>query len=240
MPKTIIVLLITVSALFATSHKGFNIKNLKKLPIWERYEFRAKGTTLAESPVIIEYEVLNYGTENAMWDIHGSMTLNGAQIVENYKVRLRDLNVISYTRTLNFERGSHTMKGELSLDNKGEKDEFIVGTIQAMLYLLRTFPLDNKDEKIYVRTAQQRRKKLNLKVRNKGIEKIETKTLGKVEAIEVELSLSVPVIGAFLPDVSCFFLPDDVHTLAAIKGSFSMSGKKLDVFLVDYKSRYRE
>ena len=218
--------------------QGFSIENLKKLPSYEKYEFRARGTSIKEAPVILKYEVKKNGQGIDIWSIKGSMPLNETFIKEQYHVRLSDLNVIEYSRIQKFKRGQHTMTGKLDVDTyTGKPDEFIITTIQPIMYILRTFPFKSVIKERFVRLPQQKKGKMNLRVKNKGLKKIETEKYGTVKAYNIEVSLIVPIVGAFLPNIDYYFLDDDVHTLVAMKGVFSMTGRNMEVHLVDYKSK---
>lgn len=217
---------------------GFNVQNLNKIPSYERYVFSAEGTTFKEAPVVIEYTVKDNGKKNALWVIKGEMPINKTFIEEQYTVRLEDLNVLAYSRTQKFDRGTHKTSGKLAVNtHTGQPDEFIVSTLQAIMYLLRTYPLDSNLKEIYVRAPQQTKGKMNLKIKNKGLKKVKTVRYGEINAYNLEVSLVVPVVGAFLPNIDYYFLDDDVHTLVAMKGSFSMTGKNMEVQLVSYTSR---
>lgn len=239
--KALIIVFSAFFVIFAKDNgknQGFSVKNLNKLPSYERYEFSASGSSIKEAPVILEYSVEKNGKESDIWTINGSMPLNETFIKEQYKVRLSDLNVTDYSRTQKFKRGKHTMSGKLEVNiYTGKPDEFIITTLQPIMYLLRTFPLQSDLKEIYVRLPQQKRGKMNLKVKNKGLKQIETEKYGTVKAYNIEVSLVVPVVGSFLPNIDYYFLDDDVHTLVAMKGVFSMTGKNMEVQLVDYKSR---
>lgn len=217
---------------------NFNIKNLKVIPEFERYEFKAIGTELKESSVTIEYELINKNTDSASWRIRGSMPINKTMIEEEYTVRLRDMNVIESKRKQSFNRGVANTYSTYAISNKTDQsDEFVISTIQGLMYILRTFPINNKKTEIIVRMAQQSNKKMGIKIKNKGLVKLNIPKFGDIQAYSISVSLAVPVVGGFLPNVTYFFLDDDVHTLVAMKGAFSMTGKKLDVKLVNYQSR---
>lgn len=217
--------------------RGFSVDNLNRIPSYERYEFRATGSSLQETPVIIEYQIKNQNKNDTYWTIRGSMPLNEVFINEEYRVRLSDLNITEYSRTQNFKRGKHTISGSLAVDNYVEKPtEFIITTLQPIMYLLRTFPFRSNIKEIFVRLPQQKKGKMNLKVKNKGLKEVETEKFGKIKAYNIEVSLVVPIVGAFLPNIDYYFLDDDVHTLIAMKGVFNMTGKNVEVQLVDYRS----
>ena len=217
---------------------NFSVKNIRKILEFERYEFKAVGTELKESPVTIEYELININTDSASWKIRGKMPINKTMIEEEYIVRLRDLNVIEAKRKQSFSRGVAITYNEYQISNATDQsNEFVISTIQGLMYILRTFPINNKKNEIIVRMAQQSNKKLGIKIKNKGLVKLNIPKFGDIQAYSISVSLAVPVVGAFLPNVTYFFLDDDVHTLVAMKGAFSMTGKKLDVKLVNYESR---
>ncbi len=220
------------------AQNNFSIKNLKSIPSYERYEFKAVGTEMKESPVVIEYTLINKGTDSASWLIKGSMPINQTMIEEEYVVRLKDLNVMSSTRRQTFQRGYATNNSTYSVSNKANTDgEFVISTIQGLMYIIRTYPLSGKQKEIIVRMAQSSNNKLGIKIKNKGKVKLNVPKFGPVKPYSVGVSLAVPFIGGILPNVTYYFLDDDVHTLAGMKGAFSMTGKKLNVLLVNYESK---
>ena len=240
----ILLLTVAIGVLFLLNaednrkNQGFSIGNLKKLPSYEKYEFRAKGTSIKETPVILKYEVKRNGEDVDIWLINGSMPLNETFIKEQYMVRLNDLNVTEYSRTQKYKRGQHSMSGKLDVDTyTGKPDEFIITTLPPIMYLLRTFPFKSDIKEIFVRLPQQKKGKMNLRIKNRGLKKIETEKFGKIAVYNIEVSLVVPFVDAFLPNIDYYFLDDDVHTLVAMKGAFSMTGKSMEVHLVNYESK---
>jgi hypothetical protein len=236
--KYFLIVSIFLLPIIVFGQNNFTIKNLKKIPEYERYEFKAVGTELKESPVTIEYELINKDTDSASWRIRGSMPINKTMIEEEYTVRLSNLNVIEAKRKQSFSRGVANTHSTYAISNTTDQsNEFVISTIQGLMYILRTFPISNKKNEIIVRMAQQSNKRMGIKIKNKGLEKLNVPKFGDIQAYSISVSLAVPVIGGFLPNVTYYFLDDDVHTLAAMKGAFSMTGKKLDVKLVNYESR---
>ena len=214
---------------------NFSIKNLSDIPSYERYEFNASGTTLENTKVIIEYTLVNRGTDSASWIIKGSMPINGLFIEEEYTVRLRDLNVVSSKRKQSFKKGYSETNSEYSVDIKtNDPGEFIISTFQGLMYLLRTFPINSSVKAIDVYMAQQATEKIGIHVRNKGEKSITTPLYGTVSATELHVAVAIPLVGGFLPNVNYYFRNDPARTLVGMKGAFSMTGKKMDVLLVKH------
>jgi hypothetical protein len=230
-------MILLVIFLYSFSDPSFSIKNLKYIPVYERYEFKAEGTDLKESHVIIEYRLKYENTDSAVWKIKGSMPINKTRIEEDYEIRLKDLNVLESKRKQYFDRGTSESLYRYKINNRStKKNEFVISTLQGLMYILRTFPIDNTHREIIVRIAQQSNKKIGIKIKNRGLTKLNIPQRGEIPAYNIDVSLAVPIVGAFLPKVNYYFLDDEVHTLVAMKGAFSMTGKKLDVLLVNYES----
>ncbi|MBD3320357.1 MAG: hypothetical protein GF350_04595 [Chitinivibrionales bacterium] len=213
----------------------FTIKNLSKIPSYERYELVGKGTTVNKIPVVIEYRAKKRGTPDARWEISGSMELPNTRIEEEYVILHTDLQIERYRRRQSFERGAVATKAELDVDvSSDDPDEFIIGTIPGLMYVLRTYPFHSDKKHFRVRTAQQTRDVLNFKVANKGKKKLDTKYFGTIEAFHLEVSLMVPVVGAIIPKLNYYFLDDPQKTLIAVEGIMPATGKRLDVELKSY------
>jgi hypothetical protein len=165
------------------------------------------------------------------------MPINKTRIEEDYEIRLKDLNVLESKRKQYFDRGTSESLYRYKINNRStKKNEFVISTLQGLMYILRTFPIDNTHREIIVRIAQQSNKKIGIKIKNRGLTKLNIPQRGEIPAYNIDVSLAVPIVGAFLPKVNYYFLDDEVHTLVAMKGAFSMTGKKLDVLLVNYES----
>lgn len=237
MKKFFIYIIAIALAAITTIEAGnnFSISNVKSLPKYEKYVFRATGTTLETAEVTIEYKLINEGTDSLSWEVKGKMPINGIEIEEEYVIRHRDLKVLSSVRRQKFERGVSEMVSSWNVDTKiNEDDVFLISTFQGIMYILRTFPFESNTNEIRVRMAQQTNDKIALKIKNKGLKPINTPKYGSVNAYETQVSLSIPLIGGFLPNINYFFRNDNNHTLVAMKGAFGMTGKKMDVKLVDH------
>ena len=222
-------------AAFSVFSANFSIKNLKNLPTYELYEFKATGTTLEESTVKIEYRLVNRDTDSASWVVKGSMPINGLFIEEEYLIRLKNLEVISSKRKQNFKKGSSESVSSYEVDTRTtDSTDFIISTFQGLMYILRAFPMESHTKELSVYMAQQTTEKISIKVRNKGEKPIATPKYGTEQATEIMVSLAVPLVGGFLPNVSYFFRNDGSRSMLAMKGAFSMTGKKMDVLLVKH------
>ncbi len=227
--------LLFVSISLSHGANNFSMENIKNVPKYEKYVFRATGTTLEATEVTIEYHLLNEGTDSLSWKVKGKMPINGIEIEEEYVIRHRDLKVLSSVRRQKFDRGVSEMISSWDVDTKiNEDDVFLISTFQGIMYILRTFPFESNTKEIKVRMAQQTNDKIALKIKNKGLKAINTPKYGGVNAYETQVSLSIPLIGGFLPNINYFFRNDKNHTLVAMKGAFGMTGKKMDVKLVDH------
>lgn len=214
---------------------NFSVRNIDKIPLYEKYVFKATGTTLEATTVTMEYRVINAGTQDQAWKVKGKMPINGIEIEEEYIIRHSDLKILSSVRRQKFSRGSSEMKSTYSVDTKtDEEDLFLISTFQGIMYILRTFPFKSDKKELKVRMAQQTNKKISLKIRNKGLKDISCPKYGKVKAFDTQVSLSIPLIGGFLPNINYFFKNDSSHTLVAMKGAFGMTGKKMNVKLVEH------
>jgi hypothetical protein len=214
---------------------NFNIANLGYIPGYERYEFVGKGTSIDTLPVVIEYHAHRKRRPKARWDVSGSIKLKNTLVEEKYKILFKNLLITHCKRVQSFKRG--TLKAVTDLDVNVEThdpDEFIIGTIPGLMYVLRTYPFESDVKEIRVRAPQQTKGHLNLKVRNKGKKKLDTKSFGTIEAYHLEVSLMVPVLGAVLPKLNYYFRDDRQKTLVQMKGFMPATGKKLNVELNDY------
>lgn len=233
---TIMAVLMCQSAYGKTT---FSISNIKSLPKYEKYVFKATGTTLEATTVTMEYSKINEGTDSLSWLVKGKMPINGIDIEEEYVIRHRDLKILSSVRRQKFKRGTSKMVSTWNVDTKvNEEDIFLISTFQGIMYILRTFPFESNTKEIRVRMAQQTNDKIALKIKNKGLKSVITPKYGEVKAYDTQVSLSIPIVGGFLPNINYFFRNDKSHTLVAMKGAFGMAGKKMSVKLVDHIVEY--
>lgn len=214
----------------------FSIKNLNTLPTYEKYLLKASVNDVGETSIAIEYRVVNRDTDSAYWHVKGEMPLNGIEIKEEYKIGLKDLNVLESKRTQTYKRGKTVQSNRYNVDTKtSEPGIFLVSSFNSLMYIIRSFPFENEVSEIRVRLAQQTRKNFAVKVRNKGLKKVKNPMQGEIEVYEADVSLAVPVIGAFLPNIKYYFKNDDAHTLVAMKGAFGASGKKIQIHLIKHE-----
>ncbi len=78
--RSIILLAVVITTVIGG--QNFSISNIKNVPSYERYTFKATGTTLDEATVIMEYRLINKGTDSLSWHIKGKMPINGLNIEE--------------------------------------------------------------------------------------------------------------------------------------------------------------
>lgn len=228
-------LLLTLVLCVLLSAQTFTIQNLTFLPTYEKYTLKASVDDLKETSIEIEYRVINRGTDSAYWHVKGEMPLNGIEITEEYIISLKDLAVLRSKRTQSYKRGKTVQENNYSVDTKtGETGVFLVSSFNSLMYILRSFPFEQNISEIRVRLAQQSRQNISVKVRNKGLKSVDNPVFGEVEAYEADVSISVPVIGAFLPNIKYYFKKDGAHTLVAMKGAFSASGRKVQIHLVKH------
>lgn len=218
------------------SATNFTVGNLKSLPSYEKYLLKAVVNGVEQASIDIEYRVVNRDTDSAYWEVKGKMPINGIEIEEWYKIGLKDLNVIESKRTQKYKRGFTSQENSYNVDTKtDEPGIFLISSFNSLMYIIRTFPFESETKELRVRLAQQTRKNFSVKVRNRGETTIKNPTFGDIAVYEADISLAVPVIGAFLPNIKYYFKQDDAHTLVAMKGSFGGSGKKIQVNLVKHE-----
>lgn len=233
---SVLTFLILISYSFADNN--FSISNIKKIPKYEKYTFKATGTTLEATEVTIEYTLINENTDSLAWIVKGQMPINGVEIEEEYTIRHKDLKILHSVRRQKFSRGTSEMISSWNVDTKtNEEDVFLISSFQGIMYILRVFPFESNTKEIKVRMAQQTSDKIALKIKNKGLKTVNTPKYGNVNAYETQVSLSIPLIGGFLPNITYYFKNDNMHTLVAMQGAFGMTGKKMDVKLVDHTIR---
>lgn len=231
--KTVLYTLFLTTLLTA---QNFSVRNLNSIPTYEKYLLKASVNDVEETSIEIEYRVVHKGTDSAYWHVKGQMPLNGIEIKEEYKIGLKDLNVFESTRTQTYKRGKTVQNNSYRVDTKtSEEGIFLVSSFNSLMYIIRSFPFDQNVSEIRVRLAQQTRKNFAVRVRNKGLKTVKNPIEGEIEAYEADVSLAVPVIGAFLPNIRYYFKNDDAHTLVAMKGAFGASGKKIQIHLVKHE-----
>jgi hypothetical protein len=211
---------------------------LKVIPSYERYEFTGTNTNGKELPVVFEYRTIDRDGKEPKWIIKGRMKLNKTTLNETYTVKLNNLYISSLNRIQTFDRGENktTMIYNVDVSTDDEK-EFVISTVQGLMYLLRTYPFESDVRKIRVRAAQQEKGKFNFRVKNKGLQKFESKKFGTINVYHIELSLQVPAIGGLIPKLNFYIRNDPRKTLIALKGKMLMSNTDLDVELVNYESK---
>lgn len=233
--KQILIVLAFLSSIIASN---FSIENLHSLPTYEKYILKASIDEVEQAVIKLEYEVVNRGTDSAYWSVKGKMPLNGIEIEEEYKISLKDLSVWESKRTQKYSRGSTVQRNSYNVNTLTyEEGVFLVSSFNSLMYIIRTFPFETNKSEIRVRLAQQTRKNFAVKVRNKGTKSIKNPLYGDVDVYEADVSLAVPVVGAFLPNIRYYFKKDDAHTLVAMKGAFGASGKKVQINLVKHEVR---
>ncbi len=233
-PSIIIVFLFTIAI---SENNNFSFKNLKDVPSYERYEFSGIKFSGKKMPIIFEYKLNYKDSSQPIWEIAGSMNLAKAEIDEKYKVRLSNLKIYELDRVQSFNGGKNisSFKYETTAPNNDDT-EFIVSTIQGLIYLLRTFPFESKVDEISVRTPQQTKGKLNFNVKNKGLKTIETENYGLVQVHHLQLSLQVPFVGAIIPKLNFYFKDDKVKTLMALEGKMPIANEgEIDIQLKKYE-----
>lgn len=213
----------------------FSITNLSSIPAYERYVFDGRGSKVSHLPVVMEYRVRNAGREDAHWSVSASMKLRETLIEEEYEIRHANLLSNRFRRRQTFERGTSESMHMLDVDTRSDDpEEFIVGAIPALMYILRTFPFDSPKGELRVRSPQQEKGHLNLRVRNRGKTVFNTEHFGDVAAWHLEVSLMVPVVGGLLPRLNYYFRDDAQKTLIGMKGVLPATGQRLDVELHSY------
>lgn len=237
MKKSVFILILCACQAFSA---GFSIKNLQEIPDYERLVFVGKNSEGKTFKAIIEYNTTNIKGEK-MWIIDGTMPLPNAHIEETYHVLHKNLLIDYYIRTQTFDRGKYTMTGVFEdMDvYTGKDDDFIITTLQGLMYILRTFPFESNIGDISIRTAQQSENRMNFKVRNKGNKKIITPRYGEIDVYELELRLDIPFIGAFIPKIYFYFKNDKSKTLVSMKGNFGMMNQSMEFDLTEYHSENR-
>lgn len=212
--------------------QNFSVRNLREIPSYEYYRFRADDAQKDEKPVVIEYR-----SENGQWHVSGSMPINRTHIEESYVFDLQTLNVLSYESRQVFDRGSRHTKVVQTVDTKtDEPNEFLIGPFQALMYVLRTFPFQGPQRVIRVQAPQQESDRVGIQVRHRGETRFETPATGVVTGVQViEVSVRVPLVGGFLPRVTYYFLPNERGQLIALEGAFSMDGKNRVLRLQEYR-----
>lgn len=231
-------ILVTLLLIALGTAKSFTVENLKSIPSYEKYTLKASIDDVEESSIEIEYQLMHRETDSAFWLVTGKMPLNGIEIEEEYKIGLKDLNVIESKRTQKYSRGTTVQNNIYSVNTKtNEEYVFLVSSFNSLMYILRTFPFEQEIPEIRVRLAQQTKKNFAVKVKNKGLKTIDNPVSGEIVAYEADVSLAVPVVGAFLPNIKYYFKNDAAHTLVAMKGAFNTTGKKVQIHLVDYEVR---
>ena len=231
-----IIFTLALCTLTIAEKPNFGSANLGLIPDYERYEFEGKGSTIDTMPVIIEYHAYRKGTPAARWEVSGSIKLKKTLVEEKYEILFDNLCITHCKRVQSFDRGTLTTITHLDVDVETEgSDEFIIGTIPGLMYILRAYPFDSDIKEIKVRAPQQSKGHLNLKVQNKGKKRLDTKYFGTIRAYHLEVSLMVPLLGAVLPKLNYYFRDDRQKTLVAMKGFMPATGKKLNVELKKYQ-----
>lgn len=235
--KTIIAVVALLLIVSDANSDNFSFDNLKEVPSYERYEFSGINFTGKKMPIVFEYNLNLKDSSEPVWEIAGSMNLAKAEIDEKYKVRLDNLKIYALDRVQSFNGGKNisSFKYETTAPNNDDT-EFIVSTIQGLIYLLRTFPFESDVEEISVRTPQQTKGKLNFNVKNKGVKTIETENYGEVLVHHLQLSLQVPFVGAIIPKLNFYFKDDNVKTLMALEGKMPIANEgEIDIQLMKYE-----
>jgi len=237
--KIITMILVSMTALSINAGQGrnFSAGNLQSIPLYEKYIFKGETKEESNMPIVFEYQVDTSNSDTLRWQVNGSMQLSRNTIAESYTIQIPSIYIESFNRKQSFKRGYNITTGEFHSDVTPESDnEFLIGTVQSVWYILRTFPFSIPEREIKIRAPQQKKNRMNFKVRNKGLISFETRYRGTVMAYHLELSLMVPVVGAFIPKLNFYFLNDDIKTLIAMKGHLPAGTGKMDVELVEYES----
>lgn len=239
--KNISIFIVTISFVAINTeakNNNFSFDNLQKVPNYERYEFSGNDFRGKKMPIVFEYEIHKEGDES-FWKVSGNMNLSRANIDENYKVRLDDLKILSLNRIQSFNGGRNISSFEYETTAPDDDStEFVVSTIQGLIYLLRAYPFESEIKEISIRTPQQRKGKLNFNVKNKGIKKLNTESYGEIEVHHLQLSLQVPVIGAVIPKLNFYFKDDSRKTLVALQGKMPIAEEgEIDIELIKYEQR---
>lgn len=211
----------------------FSIKNLKEVPKEELYVLSATSTRYGILPVVIRYN--NDGTT---WSVTGRMKIKDKQIDEEYKIKLSNLLITDSKRVIKYKRGTVTNISILDVNiATTDPNEYLVSTIPALMYVLRTFPFEENSKSVNVRAPSQEKGRLNLRVKNKGLKNMKTKNWGELEVWHLEVSVKVPVIGGFLPELDIYFKNDPQKSLVRIKGMMPGTGNKVDIELTKYEKK---
>lgn len=229
-------IILIISMAFADK-VNFSFENLKDVPVYERYEFSGINFAGKKMPIIFEYKLEENNDNEQYWTISGQMSLSKADIDEKYSVRLSDLKILTLDRIQSFNGGRNisSFKYE-TMAPDDDSTEFVVSTIQGLIYLLRTFPFESNIDEISIRTPLQSKGKLNFNVKNKGLKTINTRNYGSVQVHHLQLSLQVPVIGAVIPKLNFFFKDDEAKTLMALEGKMPIANEgEIDIELKNYK-----
>lgn len=232
MKKTILTALLPL-LLFANS-SNFSIDNMASVPVYESYIFEAVSTKYDEMPVKIEY----FRPNDSVWKTEASMVIGDKKIKERYNIRTDNLLITEYWRDMYNPRGVTRNHAVIDVDtHTDDPEEFIISSIPGLMYILRTYPFKNEDvDKLMVRAPGQEKGHLNLRVKNKGLEMIETPAFGTIETYHIEVSLVMPVVGAFLPKLHYYFRNDEQKTLVRMKGLMPGTGNNIDVTLRSYST----
>ncbi len=236
--KTLIIILLFTLPYVHGKRPNFSIENIKVLPRYEKYEFQGVNTNGKQLPVVFEYTTVDVGSKEARWLINGKMKLNKTQLDETYTVDLNKLHITNLDRLQKFDQGQNKTTVEYNVNTATmDETEFVISTVQGLMYLLRTYPFESKVKEITVRTPQQTKGKLNFKAKNKGKIKFNSKKFGSIDVYHLELSLIVPAVGALIPKLNFYIRNDSRKTLVALKGIMPGNSGKLNVELVNYQSK---
>lgn len=231
--KQLFILIALTTVALGSGKKNFSFSNLDSVPAFERYTFQASSTKYDEIPVTIEYEQL----PDSVWETRGSMVISDKKITERYLIDQRNLLITEYWRDVTFPRGTTKNHSQIDVDTEtDDPEEFIISSIPALLYLLRTFPFDEEIDKIMVRAPSQQKGHLNLRIKNRGIRQKSIPAFGEIEVYHVEVSIVMPVVGAFLPKLDYYYRNDARKTLVGMKGLMPGTGNKIDIELKSYSN----
>jgi hypothetical protein len=233
--KNVLLTIICLTLLSQGKESNFSILNMTKVPSYEKYVFAAVSTKYEDMPVVIEYTRPNDST----WNTNASMKIGNKRVQERYVIKTDNLLITEYWRDLYNLRGVTKNHAVIDVNtHTDDPEEFIVSNIPGLMYILRTFPFTNSDvTKLLVRAPGQEKGHLNLRVKNRGVETIQTEALGDVETYHIEVSVVLPIVGGFLPKLNYYFRTDEQRTLVRMKGLMPGTGNKIDVVLQSYEMR---
>ncbi|MEK6795523.1 MAG: hypothetical protein AABZ39_12140 [Spirochaetota bacterium] len=219
---------------FSLCAQTFNITNIT-VPAYERYLLRDLngGQTMA-----LEINSVNDKRFGPSWSVNAVTTFPEMKNEASMIIRHADLQVVSAAETRTFKDGTVRETFELkSLTATNDDKGFLVSNPQSIGYIMRTFPFTSGERQITLRFLGSRGGGMSFYVKNNGLKRIDLKTLGRIDAYELELGVDASLLSAFIPKTFYYFRNDVQKTFVRFKGSFMPGAKENDLELVEYTNR---